>query len=531
MLIPPKSLVTLGASFLTTRTAKRLRKGSHDYKAQKLHYSALVKAQSTTAFGREQGIEQDLAYPHFQERIALRSYDAFVPWIERMQAGESDVLWPGLCNFYAVSAGTTAGQTKHLPVTNSMLDHFRKSGLDSLLYYTARVGHTGVFQGKHLLLGGSTALTPLPTTANGHTAWTGDISGITALNLPAWVTKHIYEPGSDIAQMSDWPAKIAATVKRTHRLDITLLAGSPSWILSLAESLLRAAAFGKSRPTNLQAIWPNFECLIHGGVPIGPFSDELRSLCGPTVNFHETYSSAEGFIAAQDADSALGLRLMADAGIFYEFLPMEYYDESKLDTLGPKAVPLTGVRAGTDYALILSSPAGLCRYLIGDIVRFVSTDIPRLMYVGRTDLRLSTFGEHVIEKELTDALTIVCQRHKWKIVNFHVAPSAAKPSTGSQRGHHEWWVELKPLSLETPTGPTLAAEIDAELQGFNHHYKTRRTGGGLSAPVVRLVMPGVFEYWQRASGKWDGQNKMPRCRRDRKIADELAKITRFSADA
>lgn len=531
MLTPPKSLVMLGASFLTTRTASRLRKGAPDFRAQERHFKALLAAQASTAFGRANGLEKGLSYQNFQQRVPLRAYEDFLPWIERMKVGEANVLWPGDCRFYAISSGTTAGRTKYLPITDGMLAHFRKAGLDSLLYYTARVGHTGVFSGKHLFLGGATSLTPMPPGANGHQAYAGDLSGITALNLPEWLERHYYEPGSDVAQMNDWPAKIAAIVQRTLHKDVSLLAGIPGWILILAEELLRAGSGGKHRPANLQALWPNFECLVHGGVPIAPFADELRAVCGPNVNFHEVYPASEGFIAAQDADSALGLRLMCDAGIHYEFLPMEHYDENKLAGLGTRTVPLSGVKAGVDYALVMSTPAGLCRYVIGDIVRFVSTDIPRLVYAGRTKLQLSAFGEHVIEKELTDALTTVCQRHKWKVVNFHVAPVFVNALAGSKRGHHEWWVELKPLSIETPTGPVLASELDAELQRLNDDYEAKRKGGGLTEPVVRLVMPGVFEHWMRETGKWGGQNKMPRCRGDRDIADQIAAIARFSPDS
>ena len=446
-----------------------------------------------------------------------------------MRRGEADVLWPGKCSFFAVSSGTTAGRTKYLPVTEEMLGHFRKAGLDSLLYYTVRVKHAAMFRGRHLFLGGSTALTPL-TDVGSHEAYAGDLSGITALNLPPWVEKHLYEPGMKIAQMTDWPAKLAAIVQRTRSLDITMLGGIPSWVLILAAALREDSAKGKHRITDLQGLWPNFECFIHGGVPIGPFQEELRIALGPTVNFHEVYPASEAFIAAQDIEAGFGLRLMADAGIFYEFIPMADFDESKLDQLGRKVVPLVGVKTGVDYVLLLTTPAGLVRYVIGDVVRFTSTEPPRLVYVGRTKLQLSAFGEHVIEKEVTESLTLVCRRKGWTIVNFHVAPIFVNSLTGQNRGRHEWWVELKPGTTSTPTGPQMALELDAELQRLNDDYEAKRKGGGLEAPVVRLVMPGVFEHWLRYQGKWGGQHKMPRCRSDRVIADELAQITSFAKD-
>jgi hypothetical protein len=523
----PKSLFYLGADLLTLRASRRLRAAGKSLPAQTRTLRRLVARMADTAYGRRVGLEQGLSYDSFRTRVPPQAYEQFVPYIERMKRGEADVLWPGQCTYYAVSSGTTAGRTKYLPITDEMLEHFRRAGLDSLLYYTARVGHTGVFRGRHLFLGGSTALAPLPESAP-FQAYGGDLSGIAALNLPAWAEQHLYEPGRQIAQLGDWPAKIDAIVDRTWNRDITLLAGIPSWILILAEQLRLRVDTGRAEPPQLQALWPNLECFVHGGVPIAPFADELRSVLGPAVNFHEVFPASEAFIAAQDADSACGLRLMTDAGLFFEFLPMKDFDEANLGNLGTKAVPLEGVKTGVDYALLLTTPAGLSRYVIGDVVRFISREPPRLIYVGRTKLQLSAFGEHVIEKELTDTLLGVCQRHGWQIVNFHVAPMFISSLTGQRRGRHEWWVELKPGTAETPTGPIMAVQLDAELQRINDDYEAKRKGGGLEMPVVRLVIPGVFEHWMRRKGKWGGQSKMPRCRSDREVADELAALTKFT---
>jgi hypothetical protein len=526
MPVPPKFLVNVGAGILTARIRSRLRrKKSGAVPVQEKTFRQLTDAFVRTQFWREHGLETGIDYKTFHERVPLYCYEDLEPAVERMKRGEADVLWPGQCAYYAISSGTTAGRTKYLPITRPMIAHFRKAGLDSLLYYAARTGQTKVFHGRHLFLGGSTALAPIKEVLP-FAAYAGDLSGITALHLPPWVEKHLYEPGAEIAGMVDWPEKIQAIAERTWPLDITLLAGIPSWILILAEAL-RAKAGGAE---NLQALWPNLECLVHGGVPLGPFENELRAALGPTVNFHEVYPASEGFIAAQDADGAAGLRLLADAGLFFEFLPLSEFDENRLTILGLHAVPLEDVKPGVDYALLLTTPAGLCRYVVGDVVRFVSTEPPRLIYVGRTKLQLSAFGEHVIEKELTDALITVCKRHGWTIINFHVAPIFANAAAGRKRGQHEWWVELKVPTIETPTGPVMAPELDAELQRLNDDYEAKRKGGGLEPPVVRLVMPGVFEQWMRTAGKWGGQNKMPRCRSDREIADQLAESTRFHTE-
>lgn len=531
MFTPPQSLLRFGAKLMGSRARRRMGEAGWAAGAQRRVWRDLVARIATTSHGKLHGVEARMSEAAWRERVPLRTYEGFIPHIERMKRGEADVLWPGRCSFYAVSSGTTAGRTKYLPVTDDMLEHFRRAGVDSLLYYTARTGRTDIFAGKHLFLGGATALSPLPEAAGDRPAFAGDLSGITALNLPAWAEKHLYEPGFEIAQMADWPAKIAAIARRCAGRDIRMLAGIPSWVLILAAAVLdeHARKNGGRRPSTLREVWPGLECLVHGGVPVGPFAAELRAVCGEGVNFHEVYPASEGFIAAQDADADAGLRLMADAGIHYEFLPLAEFDEARLEHLGPRAVPLEGVKAGVDYALIMTTPAGLARYVIGDVVRFASVEPARLFYAGRTKLQLSAFGEHVIEKELTDALTAVCSRRAWQVVNFHVAPIFINSMTGQKRGSHEWWVELRPGSEANPTGPVLAEALDAELQRLNDDYEAKRLGGGLLPPTVRLVMPGVFEQWQRGAGRWGGQNKMPRCRSDRQIADELAKLARFAA--
>ncbi|MBP6507379.1 MAG: GH3 auxin-responsive promoter family protein [Opitutaceae bacterium] len=531
MPVLPKSLLTLGASLMTARTAAKLRKKNTALPAQDRTLQALLTPLAGTEQGRACGLERGLTYAQFSARTPLRSYAQLGPQIERMQRGEANVLWPGRCALYAVSSGTTTGRKKQLPVTEEMLRHFRRASLASLLYYTARVGHAGVFRGRHLLFGSSTRLSPLSAPPS-PPAYGADLSGLAALNLPGWADRHFYEPGAAIAQLEDWPAKVAAIADRTHHRDISLLAGNPAWLLILADAVRTRAGNGnrKARFTHLQAVWPNLECLVHSGVPLAPFADELRLACGSGVNFHEVYPAAEGFIAAQDGESTQGLRLITDAGLFFEFLPLRDFDEDHLVLLGPKVVPLAGVKTGVDYVLILTTPAGLCRYVLGDVVRFTSTEPPRLLYVGRTQLQLSAFGERVIEKELTDSIVTVCQRHAWTIVNFHVAPLSTHSLTGQNRGRHEWWIELRPGTVATPTGPVLAAELDAELQKLNADYAAKRKGGGLEPPIVRLVMPGIFEQWQRSRDQWGGQNKVPRCRSDRLIADELAQIARFRPD-
>jgi hypothetical protein len=513
-----RGIVRLGASLRSGLVGRRLRSSAAAPAEQQRQLRSLFIKLAATDFGREVGVEPGMNYAQFRGRVEVRSYEGFLPWIARMKRGEANVLWPGRCSHFAVSSGTTAGRTKYLPVTGDMLSHFRRAGLDSLGYYTNRTGHSRVFAGRHLFLGGSTSLARIPE-AGSCEIWAGDLSGITALNLPGWVERHLYEPGRQIAQIPDWPAKLRAIAERTAGRNVTLVAGIPSWLLILAE-----AVRGQSGTAPLNRIWPNLECVVHGGVPIAPFAEELREALGAGVAFHEVYPASEAFIAAQDAEPADGLRLMTGAGVFYEFLPLASFDESRLGESGAQALPLEGVRTGVDYVLLLTTPAGLSRYVIGDVVRFVSVNPPRLVYAGRTRLQLSAFGEHVIEKELTDALARVCAMRAATVTNFHVAPIFADSSDGVRRGRHEWWIELKAAANPASWAAELAVELDAELQRLNDDYEAKRRGGGLDRPVVQLAAPGTFELWMRRHGKWGGQSKMPRCRSDREIACELAAL-------
>lgn len=525
----PKSFFNYGASLLTAHTAWRLRRKSGAVRAQHAALAALIRRLAATSFWREAGLEAGATYETFRTRIAPRSHEQLAPAIERMMRGESDVLWPGQCVLFANTAGTTTGHPRQVPVTEEMLAHFRSARRDALLYYTARVGHAGVFRGRHLFLGGSTALTPLPG-ANSPGTYAGELSGILALSLSRTEEKHLAEPSTAIAEMSDGLAKFDAIAARAANEDIALIAGLPAWTLLFAEGMRAADTRGQAPIKNLQERWPNFECFMHGGGPLAPWQAELRQALGPTVTFNEVFAASEGFVAAQDGEAAAGLRLMADTGIFFEFLPMADFDAARLEQLGPKAVPLDDVKAGVDYALLLTTPGGLARYLPGDVVRFTSTLPPRLMHVGHTTLSLSAFGERVTGKDATEALLAVCQRQAWSIVNFHVAPLPTATLTGQKRGRHEWWIELRRGTAITPIGPQISAALDVELGRLNPDYAARRKSGAIEPPTVRLVMPGVFEHWLRFKGRWGGQNKTPRCRSDRLIADELAQITNFAPD-
>jgi hypothetical protein len=524
----PKSFYVMRADLQIARIAPRLRRKT-DAASQPRAFDALTRRLAKTAYWREAGIEAGMSYAAFRTRVAPRSYDDLLPAIERMKRGESDVLWPGRCSFFAATAGTTTGQRRQVPITDDLLFHFRDAGQDALLYYGVRKGHARVFAGRHLFLGGTTALTPIPESAPHHT-YAGNLGGVVALHMPPWADKHLYEPGAEIARLTRWKDKLDAIAERTATRNVSLIAGQPNLIGQLAATLLEKNAASPRPAPHLQALWPALECLVHGGIPITPFQTELRALLGPKMKFHEVYPAAEGFIACQDNDAALGLRLMQDRGIFFEFVPMTEFEEPRIGQLGAKAVPLADVKPEVDYALLITTPGGFSRYLLGDVVRFISTVPPRLIVVGRTRLQLNAFGERVSEKDITDALVAVCTRNNWSIVNFHVAPLFPANRVGGARGCHEWWIELHPGTMATPIGPPMAAALDAELQRTSPTYAAKRRALVLDAPTVRLVMPGVFAHWLQHQGRWGEHHKTPRCRSDRALAEELAQVTNFARD-
>lgn len=530
MTVWPKSFYTFGVSLKTAATEWKLRQKRSAVGAQERVLTALTPQLAGTSYWKQAGIERRMTYEQFRARVPLRTYEHLAPAIEQMKHGEPDVLWPGRCSLFARTAGTSTGVPRHIPVTEEMLGHVRRAGYDAALYYTVRAKHAGAFRGRQLLFGSPPTLVPLAS-ANGKDTFVGELSGIAALNLPAWAERHLYEPGVEAASHENWEARIEAIVARTARRDVTLLAGLPTWLLALADALRARGGEGQARVATLQTLWPNLECCVHTGLPVGPYLEQLRAVLAPGVTLHEVYAATEGCIATQDGDARFGLRLMADRGVFFEFLPMSEYDEARLEHLGARALPLADVKAGVDYALLLTTPGGFARYVLGDVVRFTATEPHRLVYVGGTRLRLNAFGEQVVEKQVTDVLAALCRRQAWSIVNFHVAPRfGGSDLTGQQRGRHEWWVELKPGTTATPTGPQMAAELEVELQRVNETYAAKRKAGSIDAPVVRLVMPGVFEHWLRFHGRWGGQHKVPRCRSDRLVADELAQITNFALD-
>jgi len=521
----PKSLHLLKNSLRTAAQARRLRQDV-TAKAQAASLTRLLAQLSRGSHWRSLGVQAGMSLQEFQAAVPLQRHADLAPAIERMRTGEADVLWPGRCDLFALTSGTT-GPRKLVPLTEDLVRHFHRAGRESLLHYTARVRHAGVFRGRHLLLGACTTLSPVERAGPAAPpAFAGELTGILGLNLPRWFERHCYEPGATVAALADWDQRLEATVRRLSRVDLTLIAGLPSWTALLVHRLLQHYSTPGRPLRQLEQRWPNLECVVHTGLPPGPYLEELREGLGPRVNFHEVYAATECLIAAQDRESGRGLRILEDTGVFFEFVPVD-----SLDTTSPKALPLADVALNVDYAIVVTTPGGLARYVLGDTVRFTSLSPRRFVLVGRTEQAMNLWGEKVSERDATSALVAVCDHQGWKISNFHIAPLAATGGSGRGfRGRHEWWIELKPGSTISPTGTQMGGLLDTELRRVSTGYQDRRAAGVVDTPVVRLVMPGIFAHWLKFESKLGGQGRVPRCLPDRTIADALASVTHFAGD-
>jgi hypothetical protein len=508
MTIAPRPLVNFLAGLRARRLRARLQAPGDGIAQQRATFQALLARFERTEFGRQHGLRARGGYEEFRTRVPLRPSADFHVFAERMAGGATDVLWPGRCTHFVYTAGTVDGTPKMLPVTADMLGHFRRAIGDAWLAHAVRCGSVAIFQGLHVHAGASTALMAA------HGARAGYVDGIARASLSEWSRHNLFAPGAALAELPEGVEKTAAIVRALGNRDVRVLAGTPMALIGLLQEAARAGAR-----------WPQLSCAVHTGTMLGIQEKALVEAAGAHVALHEVYAGAEGVFAAQDGEARAGLRLFTDAGIFFEFLPLHDLT-GDLATLGAQCVPLAEVKPEVEYALVVTTPAGLCRCVVGDSVRFVSLQPPRLLVTGRTQFLLNSFGEQLTERELSDALIDICVRNQWEAVHFHVAPYFTRTVPRLQ-GCHEWWIELRPGTRRTPTGPLLAAELDAELGRRNRDYTARRANGALEAPVVRLVMPGVFTQWSELHPTFGGPGKLARCRNDRLMADQLAGIARF----
>ena len=481
-------------------------------RAQRRVLASLIRRARATKFGRDHGFSAAWSFDDYRARVPLRDYDAFwdAYWREPFPR-LSDCTWPGLIPWLAVSSGTTTGTTKYIPVSREMHRSNVRASADLVSFHLANRPESRLFAGRVFMLGGSTGLVrQAPGVAS------GDLSGIAASAMPAWARLR-YFPPRDLEGIADWQEKIDRFAERSLEEEITAVIGTPSWLLIFLERLAEVAAARRGgAPGRIADIYPALEMLGHGGVAWAPYRDRFAALLeGSSAETREVYPASEGFFAVADGADGDGLRLLLDTGIFYEFVPVD-----QLDSANPDCRWIGDVEPGVNYALAVTTCAGLWRYLVGDTVRVVERTPPRVLVTGRTSYMLSAFGEHVIGTEIDRAVAEAARAIGATVRDF--AAGSVFPDEGGTCGGHLYIVEPGAETgdggLDAARQARFAETLDATLCRLNDDYAAHRAGGyGMDAARVRILPPGTFAAWMKSRGKLGGQNKVPRVINDRAL--------------
>ena len=465
---------------------------------------SLLKLSKDTEVGKQYDFDSIKSYREFNERIPVVDYEGFHPLIERSRNGEQNIFWPRPIKWFAKSSGTTNAQSKFIPVSfESLEDCHYAASKDLLCMYLSNNEDSQLFTGKSLRLGGSKELYK----ENGTVF--GDLSAILIDNMPFWA-EFSSTPSNRVSLMSDWETKMQAIVEETIEENVTSLAGVPSWMLVLLNNVLE-----KTGKDNILDIWPNLEVYFHGGVSFNPYVEQYKAILpSDKFRYYETYNASEGFFAIQDQNNSSDLLLMLDYGIFYEFIPMDAYG-----TEAQKVIPLSDVKLNTNYAVVITTNAGLWRYKIGDTIRFVSLSPHRIRVSGRTKHHINAFGEELIIENAEDAFRDVCKQTSSEIVDYTAAPIFMD---GKEKGAHEWIVEFKTPPENMPHFEEL---FDNALKSLNSDYEAKRLNNmTLNKPKMHSARTNLFYDWLKENNKLGGQHKVPRLSNSRVYLEELLRI-------
>lgn len=460
----------------------------------------------TTAQDTEWGLKHDyrsIRTPEdFRNRIPIQHYDSLKPYILRLRQGENNLLWPSDIKWFAKSSGTTNDKSKFIPVSIESLEecHF-KGGKDLLSIYCNNNPETKLFSGKLLSLGGSHRINSFS-----NESFYGDLSAILIQNLPFWI-QLLRTPDLSIALMDEWEEKIDRMARVTMLEDVTNISGVPSWTLVLVKRILELS--GKK---DLNTIWPNLELFVHGGVSFNPYREQFKKLIPKeSMNYVETYNASEGFFGIQDQRMSEEMLLMLDYGIYYEFISL---DEVGKDF--PKAIGLDQVESGKEYALVISTNAGLWRYQIGDTIIFTCLDPFRIKITGRTASFINAFGEELVVDNAEKAIAEACNRTSAVVRDYTAAPVYI---TDEANGAHEWLIEFEsqPADLKQ-----FSFYLDESLKKLNSDYEAKRyLDMALRGPILHAMPENTFYNWLKSKNKLGGQHKVPRLSNNRKIVDEI----------
>lgn len=484
------------ASYIYKQIKKDMQSAVAD---QQSTFEQLIKSAANTDFGKDHQFSSIRSHADFVKQVPIRDYEDFKPYIEKIKQGKQNVLWKGLPIYLAKTSGTTSG-VKYIPITKDSIPNHINTARNALLCYMVVSGNTDFADGKLIFLSGSPELERVGGIP------TGRLSGIVNHHVPKYLRGNQL-PSYETNCMEDWETKLDAVVAETMNQNMTLISGIPPWMQMYFDRLMEKS--GKK----IGELFPNFSVMVQGGVNYEPYKAKLLESIGRKVDTIELFPASEGFFAFQDTLTEPGLLLNTNSGIFYEFIPVE-----EVNNESPTRLTLEQVQVGVNYALVISSNAGLWAYSIGDTVKFVSTQPYRLMVSGRIKHYISAFGEHVIGEEVESALLTAAQSEGVQLIEFTVAPFV---SSDKGKSYHEWFIEFDqvPSNLEA-----FALKVEANLRNKNVYYNDLIAGNILDTLKIRPIRKNGFVEYMKTIGKLGGQNKVPRLSNDRKIADELVRF-------
>lgn len=478
----------------------------YPHEVQQDWFNKLILSSVNTEWGKQHDFKNIVTPEQFRENVPLQDYDSLRPYIERIRKGEQNILWPSEIKWFAKSSGTTSDKSKFIPVSEESLEecHY-KGGKDMVSIHCTNKPDTKLFEGKNLALGGSHKIDYFSNYESYH----GDVSAIIIQNLPLWA-EFLRAPSLSIALMDEWESKLEKMAIATMDENVTSLAGVPSWMLILLKRILE-----KKGKNSLVEIWPNLEVYFHGGVSFTPYRQQFKKLFGSdSVDFIEIYNASEGFFGIQDQKGSEELLLMLDYGIYYEFIPVE-----ETGKVSDKAVSLHEVEKGKNYAIVISTNAGLWRYCPGDTVVFTSTSPYRIKISGRTKHFINAFGEEVIIDNAEKALAIACEKTGAQISEYTAAPVYL--GSGGKAAH-EWMIEFE----KAPADLNYFTEVmDNALKNINSDYEAKRYNSILlQMPIIHSVPTGTFYNWLKSKEKLGGQHKIPRLSNNRDVIEKVKEM-------
>ena len=465
----------------------------------------LLSKSCSTEWGSAHGYAKDLSYENFVRQTPLNTYEELKGFIDRMRHGEKDVLWPGRVKWYAKSSGTTNDKSKFIPVsTDALHDTHYAGGKDAVVWYLRNNPKSKIFDGKALILGGSHA-----PNYNLSDSLVGDLSAILIENINPLVNL-VRVPKKSTALLSDFEIKRERIAMEAMKQNVTNLSGVPSWILSVLTRVMELS--GKQY---LNEVWPNLEIFFHGGVAFTPYRNQYqRLITSPQMHYMETYNASEGFFGLQDDPSDVAMSLMIDYGVFYEFIPMDEFENET-----PTVLPLWEVETGRNYAMVISTSSGLWRYIIGDMIRFTEVNPYKFIITGRTKSFINAFGEELIVDNAEKGLAEACRQTGAEVLEYTAAP-VFMDNNGKCR--HQWVVEF---SREPESISEFARILDENLQQINSDYEAKRYKNITLQPLELIkARSSVFNDWLKQKGKLGGQHKVPRLCNNREIIEQILEL-------